>query len=176
VKALIVIVTVLGVIGGGAWYLMNSQKPTLPAGAPQPATFAECAKYFPVEEGDIRRCTNGAGVVLTEDIGNGPLLRDSIQVTVPAPGDIISTPLYVKGNASAEWFDDDNSIRAEVLDANGIIVGEARLETKNLVQYGRTYQFEGIIKFNRPSYSATGILILNENANQTILRIPVTFK
>lgn len=175
-KGAILIVIVLGAIGYGGWYFLNTQKPSLPPGVPQPDTFVECAKYFPVENSYPRQCTNGAGVVITEDIGNAAEVRDSIRVTLPAPGDIISAPVSVQGEALAEWFNDDNSINISVVDANGNPVGNGKLESKNLVSYGRSYPFEGLIPFRRPSYSATGAIIIKKNASDTFLRIPVVFK
>ncbi len=175
-KGFLVIAVVLGAVGYGGWYYLNSQKPTLPPGVAQPVTFTECEKYFPVDESYPRHCTNGAGVVVTEDIGNAPEVRDTIQVSVPAPSDIISSPVYIKGQAMADWFDNDNSISVSILDTNGTSVGGGKIDSKNLVSYGRSYPFDGTILFNRPSYSAIGVVVIKKNASDTVLRIPVTFK
>lgn len=175
-KKALFIVVVLGAIGYGGWYYLNSQKPALPPGVPQPDTFVECAKYFAVADGYPRKCTNGAGVVLTEDIGNGPELQDSIRVTLPVPSDIISSPVSIKGEALAEWFSDDNSVDITVVDANGKSVGSGKLDSKNLVSYGRSYPFEGLIPFTRPSYSATGAILIQKNGSSTFLRIPIVFR
>lgn len=175
-KALVLIVTILAIVGGAGWYVLNSQKPSLPPGALEPSTFAECAKYYAVQNSSPRSCTNGAGVTLIENVGNAPLLRDSIQVSVPVPSDIISSPIYIRGDAMAEWYDTDGAIAVSILDTNGVSVGEGLLQTKNLVSYGRSYPFDGYITFKRPSYSATGVIVIKQNGSANSLKIPVIFR
>ena len=116
------------------------------------------------------RCT-GAIVPAAKD--------DLITVTAPLPGEIIESPLSVRGEARGNWYF-EAQFPVMVYDANGKLLGSAPAHasgdwmTTNYVPFSATVTF-------LPSGTATGTLVLKkdnpsglpQNANQLVL--PVSF-
>lgn len=175
-KATGVAAIVILAVGGAFWYAQTMQKPPLPAGAPQPVTFAECAVYYPVSGRPPRSCTNGAGVTLTEDLGTTLELQSFIKVATLKPGDNVSSPLFIRGEAAAEWFDTDGTLTATLFDSSGNPLGSGKLEARSLIQPGATVDFQGTIAFMPPWLGSLGILTIQKHRSNTVLRIPVIFK
>jgi hypothetical protein len=165
-----------GVLGGAYWYLTYDQKPSLPAGAPQPLTFVECARYFPVKESRPRSCTNGAGTTMVEDLGNSVALEKEIELTSPRPNDTITSPVKIHGQALGSWYN-GSTIEVLVLDIykNEIARGEAN--TASYTNQIKFAPFDGAVTFTKPVFGTTGsVVILNKSDDNVYLEIPVTFE
>lgn len=170
------ILILCGVLGGGYWYLTYGQKPPLPAGAPQPLTFTECARYFAVKDTTPRSCTNGAGTTLVEDLGNSVELAKEIELTSPRPNDIIASPVKIRGQALGSWYD-GSTVEVRVLDIyrNEIAKGEANTAAyTNQIKFA---PFEGVVTFTKPVFGTTGsVVIVNKSDDSISLEIPVVFE
>jgi len=159
-------------VGAAGWYMLGFKKPELPAGAPQPATFIECAKYFPVQESYPRRCTNGIGVTTTEDIGNALNLKDKIIVLSPLPNDSISSPVFIRGEALGDWFE-VSTIKLQILDKNGKVLGSGFVETTKYTGVDALVPFEGKADFSVPRFGSSGTIVIHKSNSSEELRIPV---
>lgn len=175
-KSIIAIFSVCVIAAGGAFaYIAYTAKPAAPEGF-FPRDFYECAKYFPVIESYPRRCTNKSGMVFTEDIGNAAQLQGEITVSTPRPGDTVSSPLFIRGSALAEWFD-ETTILVEALSANGTVLGKKLLDAKKAIVAEKNYSFEGSVSFGEPAFGSSGtIVIYKAGSPAEELRIPVRFK
>lgn len=173
-KALIVFLFLCAVAGAGFWYVNYSGKPSLPPGAPEPTTFEECSRYYPVTGTRPRQCTNGAGIVLSENLGNA-LDFHTITVGKPEPNDLVSSPLRVVGDAAAEWFEDGTAIHVVVLDANDRSLGEGRIDHAQVLRPTGNH-FDGTVFFVPPTFGSFGTLLITRGSSWEGLRIPVKFK
>lgn len=160
--------------GAGAWYIATTQKPDLPEGAPEPTTFEECAKYYPVLGNLPKRCVNGSGVTLTQNIGN-LLSFDSIKLYKPSPDQIITSPVEVKLDAEAEWFADNTAVIVEIRGPNRELLGRNELASKVVVQREGGTRVEGEIDFNNPALGAKGTFEVLRGSREP-LQIPIRFK
>ncbi len=174
-KAFFAIVVLAFALGAAGWYMLSFKKLELPAGAPQPATFIECAKYFPVQEWYPRRCTNGIGVTTIEDIGNALDMKDKITVSSPLPNDTISSPVFIRGQALGDWFE-VSTIKLKILDKNEKVLGDGFLETTKYPGVDTLVPFEGTIAFSVPRFGSSGTIVIHKANSSEELRIPVLLK
>jgi hypothetical protein len=114
------------------------------------------------------------------DSGNAVLKQDLIRATSPSPGDSISSPLVITGEARGFWFF-EASFPVKVYDANnnllGIAVAQAQGDwmTTDFVPFTATLEFS-------TSETKKGTLILEKDnpsgllENEDSLIIPIYFK
>lgn len=175
-KVVMALVVLCAVVVGGYWYLNFSQKPPLPAGAPQPLTFVDCARYFPVKETNPRSCTNGAGTTLIEDLGNAFDLRKEIELTTPRPNDSITSPLPIRGKALGSWYD-GSTLEVRVLDIHRDEIAKGEANTANYTNQIKFAPFSGTVTFEKPVFGTIGsVIIVNKSDDTKSLEIPVAFE
>lgn len=165
----------LAAVGAGVAYVMFTSKPSLPPGTPEPTTFSECEKYYPVTDRLPRVCINGAGAHITEDIGN-TLDHPTMQLSKPMPGAVLSSPTLVQGYATAEWFQEDTYISVSIYGPKGELLGQDQLAAKTVVQKNMSNRFEGPVRFEKPTFGTTGTFVVTKQNGRQALRIPVSFK
>ncbi len=175
-KSIIAVFSVCVIAASGAFaYIAYTAKPAAPEGF-FPRDFYECIEYFPIIESYPRRCTSKSGMVFTEDIGNAAQLQDKITVSTPRPGDMVSSPLFIRGSAPADWFD-ETTILVEALSANGTVLGTKLLDAKKTIVGDKNYPFEGSVSFGEPAFGSSGTIVIHKaNSFTEELRIPVRFK
>lgn len=105
---------------------------------------------------------------------------DLIWVASPLPGQVISSPLTVAGQARGNWFF-EASFPVKLLDANGNVIVQKPAQAQGEWMTTNYVPFSVSLTFQKPA-TATGTLVLEkdnpsglpENANE--LRIPVKFQ
>ena len=138
--------------------------------------FDECAAAGNlVMESWPRQCRAG-DETFVEDIGNEFEKLDLIRINNPRPGQAISSPLLIEGEARGYWFfEGDFSVR--LLDENGKLIGEGVLSAQSQWMTEEFVPFEGKLIFTTPFQR--GLLILEKNnpsglpENDDRLSVPV---
>ena len=104
---------------------------------------------------------------------------DLIELYLPNPGAVITSPLTVTGRARGNWFF-EGGFPLILVDWDGRIIAESRAtaESKMTADY---VPFRGTITFEKPAYGARGALILKKDnpsglpEHDNALEIPVFF-
>lgn len=138
--------------------------------------FDECiADGNPVMESYPRQC-RAEDKTFVENIGNELEKLDMIRINDPRPGQAISSPLLIEGEARGYWFfEGDFSVR--LLDENGKLIGESVLSAQSQWMTEEFVPFEGELIFTTPFQR--GLLILEKNnpsglpENDDRLSVPV---
>jgi hypothetical protein len=149
--------------------------------APTPPTitsFEECQKAgHPIAESYPPQCRVPGGPVFTQDIGNALELQDTIRVTNPQPGEKITNPLTITGQARGTWyFEADFPIR--LIDEQGKELGAAIAEAKSDWMTEQFVPFTATLTFT-PGKPGKATLILEKSnpsglpENAAELKIPV---
>ena len=86
---------------------------------------------------------------------------DLIRVDYPKPGDVISSPLVVKGEASGSWYF-EASFPVVLEDGNGKVLAEGHADAKGDWMTNDFVPFTATLKFTKPT-SPTGTLILKKD-------------
>lgn len=165
--------SILFLLGGGC----------VPTGVPTepiPVTdFDSCvAAGNPVLESYPEQCV-ADGQTFTRDIGNELEKSDLIQVDAPRPGDSVTTPLTITGQARGYWFF-EASFPVELLDPNGALLARGVAQAQGDWMTEDFVPFTATLTFTAPA-SGTGELILRKDnpsglpENDDALQIPVTF-
>ncbi len=106
-------------------------------------------------------------------------LDDRIRVTSPAPGEAVSSPLTVTGEARGTWYF-EASFPAELQDANGKVLAQTPAQAKGDWMTDKFVPFSVTLIFPKPA-TPTGTLILHRDnpsglpQNEASVSIPVTF-
>jgi len=107
---------------------------------------------------------------------------DLIRVTSPAPGEAVSSPVIVKGQARGSWYF-EAQFPVQVLDQSGNVVGQGPAtaqgdwETADYVPFTDT-----LILTTTPPAGSPGTIVLNKDnpsgnpATADELRVPVIFQ
>ncbi|MEX2029246.1 MAG: Gmad2 immunoglobulin-like domain-containing protein [Candidatus Paceibacterota bacterium] len=127
----------------------------------------------------------------SEDIGNAIEKRDIIRVTTPSPGEVIRSPLTIKGEARGGWFFEAN-FPITLVDSAGIVIaqhyGTAQGDPANPDGVNWMTEefvpFEAILTFENPisTTDKKGTLILHKNnasglpENDENLVVPIFFE
>lgn len=144
------------------------------------SNYDECvAAGYEVLESYPPTCQTPNGQSFTRDIGNGVEFSDEIQVISPKPGEVISSPLTVSGEALGTWYF-EGSFSGELFDNNGNSLGEVVLQAEGDWMSEEFVPFKGELLFDE-SATGKGVLII-DNANPSGLAensksvtIPVAF-
>lgn len=154
-----------------------------------PKNFAECvAAGHPVMETNPRRCAVPNGRTYTEELPNVPptsvtppetSINDLIQVEIPKPQEMVTSPLRVSGEARGTWFF-EASFPVTLKDANGKVLVQTHAQaegdwmTENFVPF--------FVSFNFPKPETDrGVLILEKDNPSGLpehdrkIEIPVKF-
>lgn len=104
-----------------------------------------------------------------------------ITVTSPKPGDTITSPLTVTGEARGNWFF-EASFPATLVDWDGKIIAEVPIQAKGDWMTENYVPFEGTITFPAQSPGSRGTLILKKDnpsglpENDKAIEIPILYK
>lgn len=169
----------------GALVLAFLPSRTVQAPTPEPTSFAECvAAGYPVAESYPRQCTTASGKHFVEEIGNELEKADLIQLTNPRPGQKITSPLTVTGQARGYWFfeasfpvvltDWDGRIIAE-----GVAQAEGEWMTEEFVPFAVTLTFDTPTAGD-PAVNRGSLILQKDNPSglpehDDALEIPVVF-
>ncbi|MEX0649834.1 MAG: GerMN domain-containing protein [Candidatus Andersenbacteria bacterium] len=117
-KYLIYGVFALLILGAVIWYMQSSAPASI-------TTFEECASAgFPVMESYPPQCRTDDGTVFTQNIASPGEDSNLINVTSPQPGQVVTSPLRITGEARGTWFF-EASFPIHLFDTSGAIVGTA---------------------------------------------------
>lgn len=160
------------VLIGVAYFWMNKDSKLA-------TNFEECVqKGNPVMESYPRQCSDN-GNLFVEEIGDFQY-KDLLRVTSPKSGNLISSPLVIKGQARGYWFFEASfPVRLLDEDGNEIAVGIAQAEgdwmTEDYVPFSVTINFQnsvgdiGYLVFEKDNPSG-----LPENADS--VSMPIFFQ
>jgi len=146
----------------------------------QITSFAEClAAGYPIMESYPRQCRTASGQHFTEDIGNELDQTNLIRVSSPRPGETVTSPLKISGQARGNWFF-EATFPIAIYDANGRELGRHYAEAQTDWMTEEFVSFTADLEFNQPT-TGTGNLILEKAnpsglpENEDQLTIPITF-
>src|SRR6185436_1505401 len=92
------------------------------------------------------------------DQGNAKELADVIRVDTPEPGDRLTSPLEIEGEARGNWFS-EGSFPAQLVDANGEELGATVIKADGEWMTQDFVPFTAMMAFDAPT-TATGTLLL----------------
>lgn len=164
--------------------ILPVQKPqetnVLPVETKTPVTdFSGCiAAGNPMMENYPRECINDSKT-FTEDVSNVAGKPRLIRLDSPHPGDLITSPLMIRGEARGNWFF-EASFPVILTNWDGLIIAQGTATAKGDWMTENFVPFEAVLKFDvQQSYSNRGSLILKKDnpsglpANDDALEIPV---
>lgn len=167
---------VLGAVALGAGCTSSSTTTDTTATA---TDFRDCAaKSGVILESYPRQCRIG-GASFTEDIGNALSHADLIIASSPMPGDTVTSPLTLSGEARGTWYF-EASFPVEVQDADGNVIGSGHAEAQGDWMTTSFVPFTATVSFTTPA-TETGTLVLRKDnpsglpANDDELTIPIVF-
>ncbi|MDQ2932922.1 MAG: Gmad2 immunoglobulin-like domain-containing protein [bacterium] len=116
---------------------------------------------------------------------SGENAKDMIKVTYPRPGDTISSPLIITGEARGTWYF-EASFPVTLTDGDGLIIAEGHAEAQGEWMTENFVPFKATLTFTKPANaSAFGnrsfLILHNDNPSGDYTRnksaeIPVFFK
>ncbi|MDQ3089676.1 MAG: GerMN domain-containing protein [bacterium] len=175
-KIIIIVIIILGAI----LYFATQGKNETPPDVLGISNFEACATAgYPIQESYPERCTTPDGKTFTRDIGNELEKSDLIVLETPRSGQVISSPVVIKGRARGNWYF-EASFPARLVDANGKVLGTMPIQATGEWMTTEFVPFTATMDFTTPS-TKTGTLILQKDnpsglpENDDELRIPVTF-
>lgn len=157
-------------------------KPSTPA--KEITSFEECvAAGNPVMESYPEQCTTKDGKHFTHNVGNEIEKMGKIRLTSPRPGDTVSSPLTITGEARGTWMF-EASFPIMITDWDGKIIGEGHGEAQGDWMTSEFVPFKATLNFTVPKDTPykRGTLILKKDnpsglpENDDALEIPVLFK
>ncbi|OHA09213.1 MAG: hypothetical protein A3A44_01455 [Candidatus Sungbacteria bacterium RIFCSPLOWO2_01_FULL_60_25] len=142
--------------------------------------FESCVRFgFGVFLSYPPQCAAG-GRTYIQDIGNELEKRDLIRIARPRPGDTVSSPLAIEGEARGAWFF-EASFPAYIFDADGNKLGVTPAEARGEWMTGDFVPFRAVLEFKRPA-TERGTLILKKDNPSGLpehddeLRVPIRFR
>lgn len=143
-------------------------------------TYEACvAAGYPVQESYPERCVTPDGLTFTRDIGNELEQSDKIRLSTPRPGETITSPLELVGEARGPWYF-EASFPARLLDANGLELAVVPIQATADWMTSEFVPFAGTMEFVSPA-TATGTLVLQKDNPSGLpehddeLRVPIVF-
>jgi Immunoglobulin-like domain of bacterial spore germination len=106
---------------------------------------------------------------------------DRIVVTSPKPGEAITSPLTITGEARGYWFF-EASFPVVLVNWDGLIIAQGIAEAEGNWMTESFVPFTAKLTFIKPDYNERGTLILQKDnpsglpENDAAVEIPVTFK
>lgn len=104
-----------------------------------------------------------------------------IDITSPRPGDVITSPLTITGNAVGGWYFEANA-PVTLTNWDGLIIAEGYVMATDNWMTADKVPFEGTLVFEKPIYGDIGFLILqNDNPSglpeySKAVEIPIRFE
>ncbi len=114
-----------------------------------------------------------------ESAPHSPAQNQNIIVDLPKPGERVSSPLKITGQAKGNWFF-EASFPIELLDNAGNIIARTHADAKSDWMTTSFVPFEASLRFQKPP-TASGLLILKKDnpsglpQNDEQISIPVVF-
>jgi len=102
-----------------------------------------------------------------------------IIVTDPQPGQVISSPLTVSGQARGTWFF-EASAPIKVLDSAGHVIGQSHIEATGEWMTDQLVFFTGSVSFTQATGTGS-VVFMNDNPSGDPVRdksftVPITFQ
>lgn len=174
------VLVVFAVLGVG-YFIIRSGNPT-----PSATTFEECvAAGNPVMESYPRQCNTKDGKHFVEDIGNALDKNDLIRITSPLPGNVVSSPVTITGEARGTWYF-EASFPVFITDWDGKIIGQGIATAQSNWMTSEFVPFVATLTFDTAEisgqYSDRGTLILKKDnpsglpEHDDALEIPIHLK
>ncbi len=109
-----------------------------------------------------------------------PIETDKVKVAQPIPGDLVSSPVKVKGEARGNWYF-EASFPIQVLDANGKEIGIGIAQAQGEWMTTEFVPFDVDITFTVPTTSTGSIVLVKDNPSglpefDDQVVVPVKFK
>jgi hypothetical protein len=125
-------------------------------------SFERCAELgFPIQESYPRQCTVN-GITYAEPIVPiAPPLLTTLHVVAPAPGETLTSPFVVYGEAPGPWYF-EASFPIKLLDGNGKVILMTHAQAKSDWMVTGLVPFETTLFFGTPP-TATGTLIFQKD-------------
>lgn len=140
-------------------------------------SFDKCVTAgFPVQESFPRKCTDGIGVVFTEEI----IVKDSkqseaLRVFYPTPSTRVSTPVSFSGEARGIWFK-ENTFSVEVRDKDGKTLAKSKVVREEDVYVDKLNYFDDLIAIPMNVSSQELMLVfINGNMNGEEVVVPINY-
>lgn len=178
-KALLAIIGAVLIVGCiVAWVALRNRAPEAVV-----TNFMECAAVGnPIMESYPRQCRHG-GETFTEDIGNELEKAAFIRIDSPRPGETVSSPLTIAGEARGSWFF-EASFPVYITNWDGLILGEGIATAKGDWMTAEFVPYEAKLLFavDPDVYSDRGTLILKKSnasglpEHDDALEIPVVLR
>lgn len=142
------------------------------------SSFEECAQAgYPIMESYPEQCRSKDGQLFVRDIGNELEKTDLIIVNSPRPGEVVTSPLTISGEARGLWFFEAD-FPIELQDNNGQVIASTIATaltdwmTEDFVAFSAQLDFQTGL--------SSGQLILKKDNPSGLdadhLRIPVVFQ
>ena|SRR3990172_1512001 len=109
-----------------------------------------------------------------------PTAEDLIVIDSPKPGEIVTSPLTVKGKARGSWyFEASFPVRLE--DTNGSVLAQTPAQAQGEWMTNDFVPFEGTLEFFPPEIETGKLIFERDNPsglpeNSASLEVPVRFK
>lgn len=95
--------------------------------------------------------------------GNDVVINDNkIIVESPVEGDVIESPLIIKGEATGTWFFEGDA-PVVLTDWDGNIIAESYITADGEWMTEEFVPFTGTLEFEKPEFGDSGILILQKD-------------
>jgi hypothetical protein len=174
---LIAFVVLVAVVGGFFYFFLRRD-------AEPVATvfdFESCAAAgYPVMETYPEQCKTPAGQIFTRNlIGNASEKSDLIRLNYPLPGDVVSSPLLLTGEARGHWFF-EATFPVELVDETGFVLAQTYVTAKDDWMTNDFVPFEAVIDFPVPAVQNGQLILRKDNPsglpeNDDALVVPVKF-
>lgn len=143
--------------------------------------FATCAAAGnPVMESYPRQCRDKEGNLYVEEVANEPSGNAMIEVTSPASGSLVASPVSITGKARGGWYF-EASFPIQVIGNDGKVLGEGYAQAEGDWMTTGFVPFRASVSFN-PGASASGVIRLHKDnpsglpENAAFVEVPVTFR
>ena len=103
-----------------------------------------------------------AGCVPTSETTRSPTPHPLITVDSPVPGQTVTSPLFITGEARGPWYF-EATFPVMLTNWDGLIIGEGYATAQDNWMTEELVPFEATLTFNYPEYGDTGSLILQKS-------------
>lgn len=168
------------VVAAAAIYYFRPEKTQAPnSNSPVTVTsFAECqGAGYPVSESSPEVCRTPDGKTFVKASEEK---SPEVVVEIPKSGDLIKSPLTVKGKAKGSWFFEAN-IPVTLKDQSGKVLAQKGFQAKGDWMATGYVEFEGLLTFTAPTTQYGTLQIEKDNPsgleiNDGSFVVPVRFK
>ena len=109
-----------------------------------------------------------------------PQEDENIRVTIPRSGDVIVSPVIIRGEARGTWYF-EGSFPLSIVDENGLVVGSGVARSLGEWMTTEFVPFEALVSFSLPSSMMGSIILSRDNPsglpeNDAQIAVPVRFR